>query len=199
MTSKSNMRLYNDKGERFYLNPTERQAFIDEAQRLPVLDRAFCLMLAYTGCRISEARNLRNSDLQLAQGSVSIRTLKRRKGQPVREVPIPEAFVQMLEAIYFGDERPQGEFLWGDGIRPPARIKSYRLVKKVMANIDLTGPKASPKGLRHAFGVHAVLQKVQLHMLSKWMGHASIETTAIYATVLGPEERQVAARMWKDD
>jgi hypothetical protein len=34
-------------------------------------------------------------------------------------------------------------------------------------------------------------------MLSKWMGHASLEVTAIYANALGTEEQGIAARMWE--
>ena len=33
-------------------------------------------------------------------------------------------------------------------------------------------------------------------MLRDWMGHADIETAAIYATALGEEARQIAVRMW---
>jgi len=153
-------------------------------------------MLVYTGCRLSEARNMRKIDLQLAQRKVSIRTLKRRKGQPVREVPIPHTFTLLLQVIYEGEYSPNGPYLWGENNMPLPRITCYRLIKKVMKSVGLSGPKASPKGLRHAFGVHAVLCKVQVHIISKWMGHASVETTAIYGTVLGPEEQEVAARMW---
>ena len=37
---------------------------------------------------------------------------------------------------------------------------------------------------------------VPLNMLSKWMGHADIKTTAIYANAIGKEEQDIAARMW---
>jgi integrase/recombinase XerD len=57
------------------------------------------------------------------------------------------------------------------------------------------GPHACPKGLRHGFGVHAIASGVPLNMLSKWMGHASLEVTAIYANALGSEEQGLAARM----
>jgi integrase len=199
MASSNEMRLYDNNGERLYLNPREREAFIIAAHKLAPLERVFCLMLAYTGCRISEARNLRKCDLQLSENKIAFRTLKRRKGQPVREVPIPKTFAVMLEIIFLGELAPKGEYLWSETGCPPVRITCYRWVKVVMLEIGLSGPKACPKGLRHAFGIHAVLRKVQLHMLSKWMGHASIETTAIYATVLGPEERLVARRMWEGD
>lgn len=58
------------------------------------------------------------------------------------------------------------------------------------------GPHRSPKGLRHGYGVHAIGSNVPLNMLRKWMGHASLEVTAIYANALGAEEQGIAARMW---
>lgn len=33
-------------------------------------------------------------------------------------------------------------------------------------------------------------------MLSKWLGHSSLEMTAIYADALGEEQRGIASRMW---
>jgi integrase/recombinase XerD len=48
-----------------------------------------------------------------------------------------------------------------------------------------------PKGLRHSFGVKAIQSKVPLNLVQRWMGHASLRSTAIYADVIGP-----AAHMW---
>ena len=80
---------------------------------------------------------------------------------------------------------------------PWARNTAWRHVKAVMAAADIPdGPHRSPKGLRHGFGVHAISSGVPLNMLSKWMGHASLEVTAIYADALGAEEQGIAARMW---
>ena len=46
--------------------------------------------------------------------------------------------------------------------------------------------------------VHAISSGVPLNMLSKWMGHATLEVTAIYANALGAEEQGIAARMWSE-
>ena len=54
-----------------------------------------------------------------------------------------------------------------------------------------------PKGLRHGFGVNAFQSNVPPHLVQRWLGHASLKTTAIYGDVIGPEERAFAARMWK--
>ena len=76
------------------------------------------------------------------------------------------------------------------------RITAYRWVKQVMNEAGIYGPQACPKGLRHGFGIHAVLSGIQIHMLQKWMGHADIRTTAIYATAVGREEFKLAEQMW---
>lgn len=48
---------------------------------------------------------------------------------------------------------------------------------------------AMPKSLRHAFGVDGTQTGVPLNLIQRWLGHADIETTAIYTDVLGEEER----------
>jgi len=53
-----------------------------------------------------------------------------------------------------------------------------------------------PKALRHGFAMGAILNGVPLNVLQRWMGHAGIETTAIYVNVIGLEERALAQRMW---
>ncbi len=67
-----------------------------------------------------------------------------------------------------------------------------------MADAGIDPALAMPKALRHAFGVHGVAEsEVPLNMIRKWLGHARIETTAIYADAVGREERTIAARMWR--
>jgi site-specific recombinase XerD len=69
-------------------------------------------------------------------------------------------------------------------------------VKKAMTAARISGPKASPKGLRHSFGVNS-LQAVPITAIKKWLGHSRLSTTEIYAGAVGPEERAIAARAWK--
>ncbi len=59
------------------------------------------------------------------------------------------------------------------------------------------GPHKCPKGLRHGFGIKAVMDGVPLNMLKKWMGHAKLETTEIYTNAVGEQERDIAARIWR--
>ena len=62
---------------------------------------------------------------------------------------------------------------------------------------DIRGPQATPKGLRHGFAVAALQCGVPLNIVSKWLGHAHLRTTAIYTDVVGEEERSMAEKMWR--
>ncbi len=74
-------------------------------------------------------------------------------------------------------------------------MTAYRRVMEIMAAAGIAdGPHKCPKGLRHGFGVHAISSNVPLNLLSKWMGHARLETTAIYTNALGQEQRKIAPR-----
>jgi len=45
--------------------------------------------------------------------------------------------------------------------------------------------------------VEAGQKGVPLNIVQRWLGHARMETTAIYANVLGDEERSLARRTWR--
>jgi len=75
-------------------------------------------------------------------------------------------------------------------------MHGWRAVHGVMQAAGLDGVHACPKGLRHGFGVAAVSAGIPLNMVQKWLGHAQLSTTAIYADAVGAEEQSIAARMW---
>lgn len=66
----------------------------------------------------------------------------------------------------------------------------------MMRVAGISGAQASPRGIRHGFGVAAVTAGVPLVLVQRWLGHTKLETTAIYLQMVGPEERQFAERMW---
>jgi site-specific recombinase XerD len=65
-----------------------------------------------------------------------------------------------------------------------------------MRRAGIAGPQSCPKGLRHSFGIGTLQAGVPLNLTQKWMGHARISTTAIYADACGPEEAAFAAQFW---
>jgi integrase/recombinase XerD len=184
--------LYTRAGQRKYLTPAERARFLEAAYACPRADlRTLCLTLAYTGCRISEALALTAGSIERDAGFIAIRSLKKRADAVVfREVPAPAELFGILHRVHgLGDPSAP---LW-----PLSRCRAWQLIKGIMREAGITtGPHATPRGLRHSFGVHAIRSGVPLNLVQRWLGHASMETTAIYLQAIGDEEREIAARMW---
>lgn len=182
--------MFDQQGRRKYLNWPEREAFFQAVKVDPdPANRAFCLTLFYTGCRITEALNLTPNNLDRSENAVVFATLKRRK-EHYRSVPVPETLMPLLAELS-SEETPEVR-LWS-----MSRTTGYRLVKHHMKGAGLTGTKACPKGLRHAYA-HACLSRgIPLPTVQKWLGHASLETTAIYLDMVGDEERELAKLLWR--
>ena len=193
--------LFDSDGRRLYLTPEERQAFLAAAKTAARPVRSFCHTLHATGCRISEALQLTPRRIDLAAQLVTFETLKQRRRGVYRAVPVPESVLDTLNMVHGLTEalnRPKkgvaDQPLWDW-----SRTTAYTRVKEVLDAAGIVdGPHKCPKGLRHGYGVLAISSGVPLNMLSKWMGHASLEVTAIYANALGEEQRAIAARMWQE-
>lgn len=179
-------RLFDCDGRRLYLRSEETRRFLRAASGVDVETRAFCQLLAFTGCRLSEALELTADRLDRDAGTVMFRTLKRRR-VTYRAVPVPAWLVEDLASL-----KRDGR-LW-----PWCRQTGWRRVRSVMASAAIDGPHASPKGLRHAFGMANAEHNVPPGLTQRWMGHARLETTTIYQQARGHEERAFAKRVWRD-
>jgi len=189
--------LYGPSSERKYLNAAERRRFIKAAQRAPPDVRTFCLLLNWSGGRISEVLALTPAAIDIDSGVANLETLKRRKRGIVRQVPLPSELLCALDRTFKLRRRQPDPHFACQRIWPWSRTTAWRRVKEVMAAAGITGMPAMPKGLRHGFGVNAFQSSVPPHLVQRWLGHASLETTAIYGDVIGAEERAFAARMWR--
>jgi integrase len=190
------MSLYGPTGARKYLNAAERRRFTRALQRSPRDVRLFCLVLSWSGGRISEVLALTPASIDIESGVASIETLKRRKRGVVRQVPLPADILQDLNRVFRLRRQQRDPHLAGARLWTWSRTTGWRRVKEVMAAAGIAGLAAMPKGLRHSFGVSAFQSSVPPHLVQRWLGHASLRTTSIYGDVMGPEERAFAARMW---
>jgi integrase/recombinase XerD len=189
--------LFDGNGQRKYLTGDERQRFHDAARKQPSYEvMTFCLFLYWTGCRISEALAILRSRVDFESKAVTIESLKKRRKGVFRQVPLPEAFLRELDQVHRLKKPKRGEkrqdwLLW-----EWSRRTATRRVEEVMAAAGIDGIQATAKGLRHAFAIECLQKGIPLNLASKWLGHASLTTTAIYANALGEEERTIAARLW---
>ena len=189
------MTLHTPAGARKYLNVAERQRYAAAAETMPPEPRVFCLLLMWSGCRISEALAITPHAIDRETGTVAFITLKRRKASIVRQVPIPAALIEELTNVFDLAMRERDSHLRAARLWRWSRSSAWRWVKKVMKRAAISGSAAMPKGLRHTFGV-AAFQAVPPHIVQRWLGHASLRTTGIYGDVSGREERLLAERLW---
>ena len=81
--------IFDQNGHRLYLTPEERRRFLKAARQLDHSRRIFCLTLALTGCRISEALNLSPDRIDFESKVVVFESLKKRRRGVFRMVPVP--------------------------------------------------------------------------------------------------------------
>ena len=179
--------LFDHCGNRKYLIARERLAFVYAASKEREAVSTFCLTLAFTGARISEVLALTANRVDAADEAVIFETLKQRKKQIFRAVPVPRVLIPLLTS--YSDGKNGRLWPWG-------RTNGWKVVKAVMRKAEIAESLCKPKALRHAFAIAAGQKGIPLNIVQRWLGHARIETTAIYAGAIGDEERNLARRAW---
>lgn len=187
--------LYAADGSRKYLNRAERQRALGAMATLDPDKAFFALTLAWTGARVSEVLALTPASFQIEGGVVSFNTLKRRR-LSVREVPLPEALIAAIDQRYGLRQAQRDPLTSQRRLWTWHRTTAWRLLKTVMVQSGIIGRPACPRGLRHGFGIGTLQAGVPLNLVQRWLGHARLSTTAIYADACGPEEKAFAARFW---
>lgn len=186
--------ILNGSGKRKYLTEEELYDFINAASEFDQKSYLFCRIMAATGCRISEALALTVRDFDFDSGVVVLECLKKRKRGVFREVPLSPGLIRLMQEWFDQANLTPDSRIW-----PWCRMTGYRHICAVMERAGLDGEHATPKGLRHGFAILAIQSGVPLNMVQRWLGHADMSTTAIYANAMGPEERAIAARMWREE
>lgn len=200
-SKKNKLSLFNNQGERKYLNKNECRRFVHAISVLTEQsEQAFCETVYATGCRISEALALDIMRVNIEDAYLVLQTLKKHgeeKGKHFRIVPIRRSFAKRLDEIFDVAKNQCNEFadqsrrLWRFG-----RQKGWVLIKKVMKAAGIFGIRATARGLRHSYGVTNILAGVPVTLLQERLGHSDLSTTAIYLNVVGVEDRSLAQRHW---
>lgn len=171
-------------------------------------------LIASTGLRVSEAVSLRNTDVDLKTGMLTIRRTKFAKS---RQVPIHPSTVEALRQyrrirdrmIEVTEETPF--FIGSRGQRLGQKISTHQ-VDKVFAQLRVQlawpnrGAHSAPRvhDLRHTFVVRRILawqaegKDIDQAMLglSTYVGHAMVTNTYWYLTAV-PELMATAAAMFE--
>lgn len=140
--------------------------------------------LAFSGCRISEARAVTWADVDLERGEIRIQTAKRKRtsnGHLMRQVPIIPPMRQLLERLR-QEQNPQPSnrvCLVGEcekaltsacGVKNGERLKRMRRGKEVELGIGIE--RITHHDLRHLFATRCIETGVDIPTVSRWLGHS---------------------------
>lgn len=158
------------------LSKEEVKAIIRHTSNLK--HRSILSTIYSTGIRISEALNLRISDVD--SGRMQIRVW-RGKGRKDRYVKLSRANLYLLRK-YFKAYRPVRYLFEGSAGKQYSSSSVRRILKKACRKAGIT-KNVSPHTLRHSFATHCLELGVDLRYVQDMLGHKSTETTMIYTHI----------------
>jgi integrase len=125
----------------------------------------FARFLAYSGCRLSEARAATWADVDLAGGWMTVHNAKVRRArnwQPTRRVPIIPDLRKLLERLQA--DKPAAEVsICTIGECEKSLARACRIVGI---------PKLTHHDLRHLFATRCIESGVDIPTVSRWLGHS---------------------------
>ncbi len=170
-----------------WLSKTEMKALLEVPDRGTPrgrIEHALLLFLYNTGARASEATNLVAEDLQIGRrdGGHALVTID-GKGGKYRQCPLWPRTERVLSTL--AEKRAPGDAVFlNRQQRPYTRFGVYRLVERCAARVPaLAGRKITPHMIRHTSACHLLQAGVDLNTIRAWLGHASLDTTNIYAEI----------------
>jgi site-specific recombinase XerD len=182
----------------------ERTAFVHEPSKLPVvlspeevarlLDAApslkykTALSVAYgAGLRASEVVALKISDIDSQRMVIRV---EQGKGRKDRYVMLSPHLLDLLRA-WWKLARPQGWLFPGQNRLNPLTTRQLNRACHAAADRAEIDKRVSLHTLRHSFATHLLEQNIDIRVIQVLLGHAKLDTTALYTRVATKTIQQV--------
>jgi integrase/recombinase XerD len=169
-----------------YLQPQEVQALLDSPDRSTRIgrrDHALLVLAVQTGLRVSELASLRCQDLQLG---IAAHVRCDGKGRKERCTPLTKPTIAVLRSWLRELDGQQHEPLFPSSRgQHLTRSAIWRLVAKHATRAEdrcpsLAAKHVTPHTLRHTAAMTLLHAGVDPAVIALWLGHESLESTAIY-------------------
>jgi integrase/recombinase XerD len=143
-----------------------------------------CLVTTYScGLRVSEAVSLEVAQIDSAQMQLYV---SNSKGRTDRCVPLPQATLALLRQwwlthhhpVYLFPQRKRGNHRRTTQ-QTISRTSVHRAFKYALAESGVS-KAATVHTLRHSWATHLLEAGVHLRQIQVWLGHRSLNTTALY-------------------
>src|SRR5207342_2677717 len=171
----------------------ERTAFVREPRKLPVvlspdevarlLDAApglkykAALSVAYgAGLRVSEVVALKVSDIDSKRMIIRV---EQGKGRKDRYVMLSPHLLELLRA-WWKAARPRGWLFPGRDPEQPMTTRQLNRACHAAVHVADIKKRVSLHTLRHSFATHLLEQNIDIRVIQVLLGHARLDTTALY-------------------
>ncbi len=141
-----------------------------------LIQKTLIQLIYSTGLRISEALNLKKSDIDFNQNTLNVVG----KGNKPRIVPFGLNAKKCLSLLVNKFNLSDNEFLFQNPKKEKlSYIQAYKIVHNAMKGITDTKQK-SPHTLRHTFATHLINNGADIRSVGEMLGHSSLSSTQIY-------------------
>lgn len=148
----------------------------DENNDEQLRNKTLIQLIYSTGLRISEALNLKVSDINFDYELISVIG----KGNKPRIVPFGKNAKQCLEKTISKFKLISNSFLFQNSEgKQLSYNEAYRIINNAMKGYTQTKQK-SPHTLRHTFATHLINNGADIRSVGEMLGHSSLSSTQIY-------------------
>jgi len=169
--------------------------------------RAALRLIYHCGLRIGEAVRIEVGHIDGEGGRIHIRFAK---GGKDRYVPIARPMVEELRGWWRQHRHPRFLFPspgrgWADRSESltrsmqrasePMSVSSVQMAFRLARAASGVKAQATPHTLRHSYATHMLEQGASIRSLSAYLGHASLDTTAIYLHLTAVSEEKTRAAL----
>jgi integrase/recombinase XerD len=162
------------------LSPEEVARLLDAA---PGLKYKAALSVAYgAGLRAAEVVSLRIGDIDSKRMVIRVEQGKGRKGRKDRYVMLSPHLLELLRA-WWKAARPQGWLFPGRDRVQPMTTRQLNRACHAAAQLAEINKRVSLHTLRHSFATHLLEQNIDVRVIQVLLGHAKLDTTALYTRV----------------
>lgn len=155
---------------------------------------AFFWTVYSLGLRMQEALHLQVSDIDATRMLVHVR---RGKGHKDRLVPLPPKTLGLMRQYWARHRNPNWIFPYegrdhkqaATSDKPMSETTPQGVIKRAVRDLGWDSRGISTHTLRHCYATHLLESGVNLRLIQKYLGHASLQTTTMYLhmTTFGEE------------
>jgi len=166
----------------------------DPSKATGLRDKAMLELLYATGLRVSELVGLKEANLNLEVGYVTVIG----KGDKERVVPIGQTAIDWtrryltVRRTLASKDKPTSVLFLTDKGRPLTRQQFWRIVVDYGKQSKIG--HISPHVLRHSFATHLLENGADLRSVQTMLGHSDISTTQIYTHITNERLREMYKR-----